>query len=325
MEGGVKEMSEEENEFWLMDRIEKIKQINEDYDLEKNGMIAFSGGKDSLVLHYLLDMALPGNKIPRVYYNTGIEFRDVVDFVKSFAEKDERFEIINSGVNIKEMLETYGYPFKSKEYSKYLQSYKNGSRCSSIKKRLSGNQNGKKSKFAIPKILRYQWNDSFKMKISDQCCNKLKKNTAKKYARKSGRTIAILGLRMEEGGQRANKTNCVILDSKTQKLKKFKPLNPMKNEWMDWFIKKFNIKLCKLYYPPYNFKRTGCKGCPYSLYLQRDLDKMVELLPAERKQCELVWGKVYDEYRRIGYRLRPQLNLFELNLLENILDKKGEK
>ena len=27
----------------------------------------------------------------------------------------------------------------------------------------------------------------------------------------------------------------------------------------------------------------------------------------ERKQCEKIWGKVYDEYRRIGYRLETSL------------------
>ena len=35
-------------------------------------------------------------------------------------------------------------------------------------------------------------------------------------------------------------------------------------------------------------------------------------LPAERKQCEIIWKPIYDEYRRIGYRLNQdeQLKLF---------------
>ena len=35
-------------------------------------------------------------------------------------------------------------------------------------------------------------------------------------------------------------------------------------------------------------------------------------LPAERKQCEIIWKPIYDEYRRIGYRLKQdeQLKLF---------------
>ncbi len=75
-------MTDEEYEFILTDRIAKIQAINEQYDLEHNGYIAFSGGKDSVVLSHLIDMALPNNKIPRVYANTGIEYNDMVKFVK---------------------------------------------------------------------------------------------------------------------------------------------------------------------------------------------------------------------------------------------------
>ena len=63
-----------ENEFLLSDRITKIKSMNDMYDLEHNAYISFSGGKDSTVLHYLLDEALPNNKIPRLFLNTGIEY-----------------------------------------------------------------------------------------------------------------------------------------------------------------------------------------------------------------------------------------------------------
>jgi 3'-phosphoadenosine 5'-phosphosulfate sulfotransferase (PAPS reductase)/FAD synthetase len=111
------------NDFLLIDRIDKIKSINEKYDLENNAYISFSGGKDSTILHYLIDLALPNNKIPRVFINTGIEYSHIVKFIKQLAEKDERIVILNSGVNIKEMLETYGYPFKSKQHSHNLAIY----------------------------------------------------------------------------------------------------------------------------------------------------------------------------------------------------------
>ena len=96
---------------------------------------------------------------------------------------------------------------------------------------------------------------------------------------------------------------------------KFHPLSVVSNEWEEWFIKKFNIELCKLYYPPYNFERTGCKGCPFALHLQEQLDLMEKLLPNERKQCEFIWQPVYEEYRRIGYRLKPYK---QMKLLEEI-------
>ena len=112
-------------EFMLEDRIAKIRAINEQYDLEHNAYLSFSGGKDSTVLHYLLDIALPNNKIPRLYLNTGIEYQHIRKFVKQLAETDDRIIMYNSGVNIKKMLQENGYPFKSKQHSHNWSIYNN--------------------------------------------------------------------------------------------------------------------------------------------------------------------------------------------------------
>ena len=115
----------EDYEFTLEDREAKYQAINDQYDLETNGYISFSGGLDSMVNHVLCDFSIPNNKIPRVYFNTGIEYKAMLDFVKSLAAKDDRFIIINSRVNIKQMLNENGYPFKSKQHSHNWQVYNN--------------------------------------------------------------------------------------------------------------------------------------------------------------------------------------------------------
>ena len=71
-----------ENDFTLCDRIAKIKAINGEYNLLQNAYISFSGGKDSVACSKLIDLALPGNKIPRVFINTGIEYSAIVKFVQ---------------------------------------------------------------------------------------------------------------------------------------------------------------------------------------------------------------------------------------------------
>ena len=71
-----------DNEFILEDRIAKIQAINRQYNLTEKSYISFSGGKDSCVLSALIDLALPNNQIPRVYANTGIEYLDMVSFVR---------------------------------------------------------------------------------------------------------------------------------------------------------------------------------------------------------------------------------------------------
>lgn len=88
-------------------------------------------------------------------------------------------------------------------------------------------------------------------------------------------------------------------------MKAFQPLVPVTKEWEEWLINEYNIEICDIYKPPYNFTRTGCKGCPFAISLQKELETLERFFPTERKQCEIIWKPVYEEYRRLGYRLRP--------------------
>jgi len=286
----------EENEFILFDRIEKIKSIINQYG-EENFYLSFSGGKDSTVLHYLLDMAIPGNKIPRVFCNTGLEFRLIYKFVKSLQTKDKRIIMISPRKNIVKTLERVGYPFKSKEHSIQINQWKRGSKAKSILhyKNMQG-----KTKFACPEKLLYQYEDDFKLKISDRCCYEFKKNTFKKWEKESKKIIPMTGMRKSEGGLRGN-MHCTVF--KEDNLVKFHPLSIVSDSWMDWFVKKFSVKLCDLYYYPYNFERTGCVGCPFNIQIKKELETLKEKLPNEYKRAVLYFGKVYNEYERIGYRM----------------------
>ena len=294
-------------ELLLFDRIEKIKQINEQYDLEHNSYIAFSGGKDSTVLHYLIDLALPNNKIPRVFQNTGMEYIMLVKFVKDLAKNDNRIIINNSNVKIKQMLNEVGYPFKNKQHAHNVAIYQHSGMTKTNLKYL-GLEGDKPSMFKCPDSLKYQFTPEFKLKCSDRCCYKLKKQSQHKWAKENNKSIVLTGMRKSEGGNRNNLT-CIASNGT-----KIHFLAPVNDDFMEWFIKKYNIRLCELYYPPYNFKRTGCKGCPFSRNLQKQLDIMKKLLPNEYKQCKFLWKPVYDEYERIGYRLNKpskQLSIFD--------------
>ncbi len=284
-----------DNELILEDRIGIIKDTINKYGEDKF-YLSFSGGKDSTILHYLLDLALPNNHIPRVYVNTGIDYLDITKFVQEMAKNDKRIVIIKPTQNIKQVLETYGYPFKSKEHSLYVATYQSlGENSKTYQRYLYPSEDRKN--YGCPKILRYQFNKDFNLKISDKCCFKLKEEPLKEYEKQSGRNIAILGIMQSEGGRR-NNAKCFV------KNKHFNPLVKVDKEWENWFIERQNIKLCKLYYPPYNFQRTGCKGCPFNLNLQKDLETMKELLPNEYKQCNVIWRPIYDEYKRLNYRLK---------------------
>lgn len=292
----------EDYELTLFDRIEVIKTTNSKYDLEQNAYLSFSGGKDSTVLHYLLDIALPNNRIPRVYVDTGIGLNMIDEFVRELASKDERIKIIKTGSPIKQMLEKYGYPFKSKLHSYLVEKYQRLGLTDGVKNYLGiGN---KPHLRMCPQKLRYQFTEEFKIKISDLCCLKMKEEPMTKWAEENHRTIAITGIMIEEGGRRTN-AKCIV---NSGKITFFNPLSKVNKDFEEWLIEKFHLEICKIYYPPYNAERTGCKGCPFALHLQNELDFLEKYLPIERKQCEIIWKPIYDEYRRIGYRLRKEDN-----------------
>ena len=288
------------NEFILQDRLQKIKQIINQYG-EENFYISFSGGKDSTVLSALVDLAIPDNKIPRVYANTGIELNIVRDFVFNVARSDDRFVIIKPSVPIKQMLEKDGYPFKSKKHAKKLGTYQRNGWTKTTQNYLYPSDECKT--FACPKILRYQFSEDFKLKVDYKCCVNLKENPLREWAKENHKPIAIVGIMKSEGGSRL-KGKCLAFNNK--KLKAFQPLIPVTKEWENWFISEYNIQICDIYYPPYNFERTGCKGCPFNIHLQKELDVLEKYFPNEKKQCEIIWKPVYDEYRRLGYRLKDK-------------------
>lgn len=125
-----------ENEFILEDRKMKVRSLIEEYG-EENCYISYSGGKDSTVVSKIADLALPGNKIPRVYKDTGIEYPQMRKFVKSLCEKDNRFIYLKPSRNIRRTLNEIGYPFKSKQHGHNFQIYKNNiSECEKAKTKI---------------------------------------------------------------------------------------------------------------------------------------------------------------------------------------------
>ena len=222
-----------DNELLLFDRINAIKDTINKYGID-NFYLSFSGGKDSTVLHRLLDMALPNNKIPRVYIDTGIEYQMIRDFVLDLQKEDKRIVIIKPSKPIKQTLETYGYPFKSKGHSLRVEQFNKGHNSNFIKKYLG--KTDYKGKFMCPKILLYQFEERGKYNYSNLCCKKLKKEPVHKWEKENKKFIAITGMRSQEGGNR-ERLGCIITD-KNGKLKRFHPLIKIDDNFENWFIER---------------------------------------------------------------------------------------
>ena len=73
--------------------------------------VSFSGGKDSTVLLTIVREMYP--EIPAVFCDTGLEFPEIRQFVKSW----DNVTWIKPKMNFRKVIETYGYPMISKETS----------------------------------------------------------------------------------------------------------------------------------------------------------------------------------------------------------------
>ena len=140
-----------------------------------NGMVyvAFSGGKDSTVLLDIARRIYPD--IPAVFSDTGLEFPEVRDFVKSLPN----ITIVRPEMNFRKVIETYGYPVVSKrvadtvEYGHKPGSFRWRELHGEIKR-----SNGTPSEFNCEKWC-YLLDAPFK--VSSRCCSVMKVDPAERH------------------------------------------------------------------------------------------------------------------------------------------------
>ena len=88
----------------------RIRQWINEYG-EDGVAVSFSGGKDSTVLLDLVRQDYPN--IKAVFFDTGLEYPEIREFVKTF----DNVDWIKPKMNFKDIITTYGYPMISKEVS----------------------------------------------------------------------------------------------------------------------------------------------------------------------------------------------------------------
>lgn len=110
----TKEELKELQSLPLATKVELTKQrIKEwvDHYGEDGVYVSFSGGKDSTVLLDIARKMYPNVKA--VFVDTGLEYPEIRDFVKTF----DNIDWLKPKMNFRQVIERYGYPFFSKEVS----------------------------------------------------------------------------------------------------------------------------------------------------------------------------------------------------------------
>lgn len=248
--------------------------------------ISFSGGKDSTVLLDIARQEYPNLKA--VFLDTGLEYPEIREFVKTF----DNVDWIKPSMTFKQVIEKYGYPFISKEVSNTVQGARKGWKTKIQK--LEGTyrtSNGEVSTFNKQK---WAFLLDAPFKISDYCCNVLKKQPAKSYEKRTKR-VPIMGQLAEEGTKRKVAwlhTGC----------NQYETSRPQSNPMAFWteqdvlrYIVKFKLRICSVYgevvpveqtrqiafedlgviedereLKTTGCERTGCVFCGYGCYLNND-------------------------------------------------------
>ena len=223
-------------------KIKKTKQrIREWYEYYNGDVyVSFSGGKDSTILLYLARQVY--SDIPALYVDTGLEYPEIRQFVKTF----DNVDIVRPKMRFDEVIKEYGYPVVSKEVSLSVyyvrQGGRTGVRC--LKKFNDELEyNGKKSSYNIPQW-KYLLDSDFK--ISHRCCDIMKKSPAKVYEKETNRK-PIIGSLADESRIRTQKwiqNGCNAFNSK-------RPVSNPMSFWTEQdvleYINKYQIPIASVY------------------------------------------------------------------------------
>jgi 3'-phosphoadenosine 5'-phosphosulfate sulfotransferase (PAPS reductase)/FAD synthetase len=215
-------------------------------------VISFSGGKDSTVLMHLIRNIMKTN-LPAVFVNTGNEYPDIIKFVKRFDD----VQIIRPKIHLKQVIERYGFPLISKEYSKIIYELRSGQKHA--QRYLTGIQSdGKKTTFILPEKYRYLVNEKFS--CSDKCCYFLKKKPTSKLN-------SITGEMADESIIRQSSWLVTGCNSFGKRHSKSKPLSIWTNKDIYMYINRFNVRICDIY-KDMRIQRTGCMFCGFGAHLE---------------------------------------------------------
>lgn len=282
-------------------------RIQEWYDAH-DGMvyIAFSGGLDSTVLANIAHKLYP--QIPLVFLNTGVEYPEIVKFVKWHSP----LEIIRPNHPYRWVIENHGYPIVSKKLSRYIRDCQNatGKNKNVVNLHLTGlNRKGEYCpSFIIPKKWLYLINAPFK--ISEKCCDVLKKDPSKKYNKTSGR-VPITGEIATDSRTREMmylKTGCNAFNIGNPKST---PLGFWTHQDILSYIVVFNVPYCSIYgdiiYNPKTTllettgeQRTGCYACMFGVHLEKNGNRFSRMKTTHPKLYDLVINR-YGQGKLLDY------------------------
>lgn len=278
-----------------------------EYYGEDGVYVSFSGGKDSTVLLDIVRKMYPG--IEAVFVNTGLEYPEIVDFVK----QHENVTILRPKKNFRQVLAEYGYPVISKNVSHNTGIAVRNPYGSVMRNIFSP---AKKGKYALYKYL-YLTKAPFK--VSGKCCDIMKKEPAATFEKQTGKK-AIIATMAQESVMRSDKWLKYGCNAFGLKRPQSTPLSFWTNNDILAYIRMENLPIAEVYgdvvlenegeneipgqettydllqdYQGCKFRTTGCDrtGCMYCLFgahLEKGEGRLEKMKRTHPKRYEYVMG-----------------------------------
>lgn len=275
--------------------------------------VSFSGGKDSTVLLHIVRNLYPD--VEAVFVNTGLEYPEIQQFVKTF----DNVTILRPKMRFDEVIKIYGYPLISKEASECVGQgrialERNDGKYTYRLKRLNGDVKQPGGYLDMSK-----WKPLLDVdfRLSANCCSVMKKSPIKAHAKKTGkhpitaqmatesrlRTQKWLQYGCNGFGMKNPKSNPMSFWTEQDVLQYIKQNGiPIASVYGDIVYKdesgfEYNNSLTddgKLYTTGCN--RTGCIFCAFGCHLDKEPSRFQRLKQTHPRQYEYcIGGGEYDE------------------------------
>lgn len=262
--------------------------------------VSFSGGKDSTVLLDIVRQIYPD--VPAVFVDTGLEYPEIRQFVKTF----DNVIWLKPKMNFKEVINKYGYPVVSKEVSETIDQCRKGYK-SRFKKLDPNNKDGYT-------CANWAFLMDAPFKISNLCCNAMKKSPVKSFEKKSN-LKPFIGTRASESQLRKTsylREGCNGFNA-TRKISQ--PIAFWKEEDIWEYIKTNNLPYSEIY--DKGMKRTGCMFCMFGVHHDKfpnRFQQMAKTHPKQYRYCieNLGLGEVLD-YISVPYKVYENGIMGEIN------------
>jgi 3'-phosphoadenosine 5'-phosphosulfate sulfotransferase (PAPS reductase)/FAD synthetase len=261
-------------------------RIRQWYDYWGGNVYVSVAGKDSNVLKHLVKTTSGVGEVPSVFVNTGLEYPEV----RLFNTSQSDVTVITPKMRFDQVIEKYGYPVATKEQAAFIYECKNTKSEKLRDIRLNGNKwgRGKISKRWLPLL-------DAPFKVSDKCCDVMKKDPVKAYEKATGRK-PILGTMAYESKQR--ESNWIMYGCNA--FEKKRPTSQPMSFWTEQdvleYIAKFNVPIPSVYgevkmdesgkYYTTGADRTGCMFCMFGCHLEKEPNRFQRIKETHPKQYD---------------------------------------